>query len=168
MTRIRIAHRFVKDFVGNTGKLCYISFLLLCGSERPMKEHPSTCSRFHYAIELVGRRWTGAILQALFRGQSRYGDIRATIPNLSDTMLTQRLRELEAEGVVARRVLATSPVRVEYHLTAKGLALAPVIDALIDWADSWIAPPADRASDRADAAQQGTPPAVPVHTAEGD
>jgi len=125
-----------------------------------MRAHPGSCSRFHYAIELIGRRWTGAILQALFRGQHRYGDIRVTVPNLSDTMLTQRLRELETEGVVARRALATSPVRVEYHLTEKGLALAPVIDALMAWADAWVAPPADEARDPADDTPRAAPLAV--------
>src|SRR5947209_17306184 len=80
----------------------------------------SSCSRFHHAVELVGRRWNGAILQAVFAERHRYADIRCAIPGLSDTMLAQRLRELEAEGLLERRVLPTSPVAVEYHLTAKG------------------------------------------------
>ncbi len=109
----------------------------------------SSCSRFHHAVELVGRRWNGAILQAIFAGRHHYADIKAAIPGLSDTMLAQRLRELEAEGVLERRVLPTSPVGVEYHLTAKGRALAPVLDALVAWAHEWVAVPDERIIDAA-------------------
>ena len=107
----------------------------------------SSCSRFHHAVELVGRRWNGAILQAVFADRHRYADIRCAIPGLSDTMLAQRLRELEAEGLLERRVLATSPVAVEYHLTAKGRALAPVLDALMAWAHDWVDVPEGDALD---------------------
>lgn len=97
-----------------------------------------TCSRFHHAVELIGGRWTGPILQAILDGRYRYADIRATIPGLSDTMLTQRLRALEAEGLLERRVVPCSPVRVEYHPTAKGRALAPVLETIADWALEWV------------------------------
>jgi len=105
----------------------------------------SSCSRFHHAVELVGRRWNGAILQAVFAGRRRYADIKGAVPGLSDTMLAQRLRELETEGVLERHVLPTSPVGVEYHLTAKGQALAPALDALTAWAHDWVAAPGDAA-----------------------
>jgi DNA-binding HxlR family transcriptional regulator len=103
----------------------------------------SFCSRFHHAAELVGRRWNGAILQAIFTGRHRYADIRGAVAGLSDTMLAQRLREFEAEGILERRVLPTSPVAVEYYLTPKGQALAPVLDALRAWAHEWVTSPAD-------------------------
>ncbi len=102
---------------------------------------PGACSRFHHAVELIGARWSGPILQAVLGGRHRFGDIRAAVPGLSDTMLSQRLRELESEGVVERRVLPTSPVRIEYHATAKGEALVAVFDAVAAWADAWVEPP---------------------------
>ena len=100
---------------------------------------PEFCSRFHRAVELVGRRWSGAVLNAILEGNHRYRAIRSAIPGLSDTMLAQRLRELEAEGLLERRVLDTSPVRVEYHLTAKGQALDGPLQAIADWAEQWLA-----------------------------
>src|SRR6266566_4284182 len=90
--------------------------------------HP-VCARFHAAIELIGAKWSGAVLQALFTGSHRFGDIRAAIPGVSDIMLTRRLRELEDAGLVERRVMPTSPVHVEYHLTQMGREAGPVLDA---------------------------------------
>lgn len=101
------------------------------------------CPRYHHAVELIGARWNGAILRAIFEQRHRYADIKAVIPGVGDTMLAQRLKRLEAEGVLERRVLATTPVRVEYHLTPKGQALAPAIEALTDWAHDWLALPDD-------------------------
>lgn len=100
----------------------------------------TTCSRFHHAVELIGGRWTGPILQAVLGGRHRYADIKATVPGLSDTMLSQRLRVLEAERLLERRVIPTSPVRVEYYPTDKGQALIPVLEAIADWAQEWIVP----------------------------
>jgi DNA-binding HxlR family transcriptional regulator len=98
----------------------------------------SICPRYHYAVELIGARWSGAILRAVMEGRHRYAEIKAVIPGVSDTMLSQRLRWLQAEGVLERRVQDSSPVRVEYHLTAKGAALAPVVEALKAWAHAWV------------------------------
>jgi DNA-binding HxlR family transcriptional regulator len=100
-------------------------------------DHP-VCSRFHAAIELVGGRWTGPILQAVLTGRLRYADIKAAIPGVSDTMLAQRLRALEAQGLLERRVIPSSPVRVEYHPTEKARALMPVLEAIAAWAHDWI------------------------------
>src|SRR5215211_2656837 len=86
------------------------------------------CPVFHRAVELIGRRWTGAIVRALLLGTSRFSELTETIPELSDRMLSERLKELEAEGIVARTVIPVTPVRIEYHLTEKGRALAPVFD----------------------------------------
>ena len=99
--------------------------------------HP-VCTRFHAAIELIGARWTGAILRALFTDQHRYAQIKAAIPGLSDTMLAERLRTLEADGLVERRVIPSSPVQVEYHLTKKGLELEPVLESVVSWSHRWI------------------------------
>lgn len=97
------------------------------------------CPRYHRAIEIVGRRWTGAIIRALLAGDIRFSHIRATVPGLSDRLLSERLKELEAEGIVERRVLADTPVRIEYHLTPKGEALASVVQAVSAWAEAWLA-----------------------------
>jgi DNA-binding HxlR family transcriptional regulator len=103
-----------------------------------MDEVHKVCVRFHTAIELLGARWTGAVLRALFTGSHRFADIKAAVPNLSDTMLSQRLRELEAAGILERQVMATSPVRVEYELTQMGKEVEPVLDAVIAWSHHWI------------------------------
>lgn len=103
-----------------------------------MTEIHEVCTRFHTAVELIGARWSGAILRAVFTGAHRFAQIREAIPGLSDTMLSSRLRTLEAEGLITRTVQHTTPVQVEYHLTDKGQDLAPVLDALIDWSHKWI------------------------------
>jgi DNA-binding HxlR family transcriptional regulator len=93
-------------------------------------------------MEIIGRRWTGAIVRALLAGQVRFGEVRSTIPGISDRLLSQRLKELEADGVVHRDVLDTTPVRIEYHLTPKGEALASVVEAASAWAEEWLVSPA--------------------------
>lgn len=99
---------------------------------------PACCSLYHRAIELVGKRWTGAILLVLLDGPLHFSGIRQLVPELSDRLLSERLKELEAEGIVERRVLDGSPVRVEYSLTAKGRALGPTLGALKDWAHEYL------------------------------
>ena len=76
------------------------------------------CPHFHHAIELIGKRWTGAIVCALTERPMRYAELGKAVPGLSDRLLSQRLRELEEEGLVERRVEAGAPVRVTYSLTA--------------------------------------------------
>jgi DNA-binding HxlR family transcriptional regulator len=98
----------------------------------------AVCTRFHHAVELIGRRWSGAVLRTIMDGERRFAGIRSAVPGLSDTMLAQRLRELEAEGLLDRRVVPTTPVRVEYHLTQKGAALEEVMCAIGAWADEWV------------------------------
>ena len=95
---------------------------------------PACCSLYHHAIELVGKRWTGAILLVLMDGPLHFSGIRHLVPELSDRLLSERLKELEGEGIVERRVLEGSPVRVEYSLTAKGRALEPTLRELKEWA----------------------------------
>lgn len=98
------------------------------------------CPYFQAAIELIGRRWTGAIVRALLAGVSRFGGLRDAIPDLSDKMLSDRLKELEAEGIVERIVFPETPVRIEYRLTAKGRDLANVVTAVASWAQAWLEP----------------------------
>lgn len=99
------------------------------------------CQKYHRAVELIGRRWAGAIIQALIPGPARYASVRDAIPDISDRMLSERLRELEAEGLVTRQVFAEVPVRVEYALTEKGRALEPALAAIGAWAERWVERP---------------------------
>jgi DNA-binding HxlR family transcriptional regulator len=98
----------------------------------------SFCPRYHHAVELVGRRWTGALIRVLLHGRARYHELRDAIPDISDRMLSERLRELEVEGVIERAVVPETPVRVEYELTEKGRALEPVVLAIAKWAERWV------------------------------
>jgi DNA-binding HxlR family transcriptional regulator len=102
------------------------------------------CPYFHRAVELIGRRWTGAIVRAMLCGIGRFGELTEAIPDLSDRMLSERLKELEAEGIVARTVMPSTPVRIEYQLTPKGLALAPILEAISAWAGDWAVPNTER------------------------
>jgi len=97
----------------------------------------AVCPHFHAAIELIGKRWTGAIVSALTERPMRFGELGKAVPGLSDRLLSQRLRELEDEGLVQREVEAGSPVRVTYSLTAVGADLGPSIRELRSWAKRW-------------------------------
>jgi DNA-binding HxlR family transcriptional regulator len=103
-----------------------------------MGSTPRLCARFHKAVELVGGRWTGAVIRLLLTERMRFAELRAAIPDISDRMLSERLRELEAEGIVARIVIPETPVRVEYELTEKGRALEQALCALGRWAERWV------------------------------
>jgi DNA-binding HxlR family transcriptional regulator len=97
------------------------------------------CPRYHEAVELVGKRWTGAILYVLMHGgRLRFSEIAQAIPDLSDRLLSERMKELEQHGIVARRVSAGAPVRVSYELTDKGRELSPALGELKAWADRWM------------------------------
>ena len=96
------------------------------------------CHRFHTASELIGRRWTGAILFILLKSACRFATLRDAIPDITDRMLSERLQELEREEIVERTVIPETPVRVEYSLTRKGRELASAIDAISRWADRWV------------------------------
>jgi DNA-binding HxlR family transcriptional regulator len=102
------------------------------------QEQPAgVCPHFHAAIELIGKRWTGAIVFALSEGPLRFGELAKAVPGLSDRLLSRRLRELEEEGLVEREVEPGSPVRVTYSLTEAGVELGPAIAELKSWAKRW-------------------------------
>ena len=101
-------------------------------------ESPRLCTRFHRASELIGRRWTGAIIFVLLKQTCRFATLRDSIPGITDRMLSERLQELEDEGLVERTVIPDTPIRVEYALTKKGKALAEAIGAISDWAEKYI------------------------------
>jgi DNA-binding HxlR family transcriptional regulator len=103
----------------------------------------TVCPLYHQAAELIGRRWTGAIIRVLADGAVRFGDIVAAVPGISDRMLSERLKELETEGLVERTVIPDHPVRIEYRLTEKGQDLGAVMDAIATWAYRWLTPGED-------------------------
>jgi DNA-binding HxlR family transcriptional regulator len=98
------------------------------------------CASYQEAIELVGRRWSGVILRAMLAGAARFGEIRDAIPELTDRMLSERLKELELRGIIERRVVPSTPVRITYHLTPKGEDLRDALICLQGWAQRWAEP----------------------------
>jgi len=106
------------------------------------------CPLYHEAVELIGRRWTGAIVAVLLGAERplRFSEIAAAVPQLSDRLLSERVKELEARGVVERTVFPGPPVRVEYALTAMGRSLAPALQELAAWARRWLPDAANQAS----------------------
>lgn len=99
----------------------------------------SFCPYFHHAVELLGKRWTGAIIRELLNGRLRFSELRSSVPGLSDRLLSERLKELEREGIVVREVFPEIPVRIEYRLTEKGKALEEPVKAIAGWAETWLA-----------------------------
>jgi DNA-binding HxlR family transcriptional regulator len=96
------------------------------------------CPYYHQAVELVGKRWTGAIVGALLPAPLRFSELAQAIPQISDRLLSTRLRELEEKGIVVRQVLPGTPVQVRYALSAKGHALEPAVSELRHWARHWL------------------------------
>src|ERR1700683_4232267 len=96
------------------------------------------CPLYHEAVELVGRRWTGAILRVLMDGPLRFSEIAQAVPELSDRLLSERMKELESRGIVARRVIPGPPLRVEYELSKMGRELEPALSELELWANRWL------------------------------
>src|SRR6187397_1309175 len=98
----------------------------------------SCCTAYHRAVELIGKRWTGAIVFVLLDGPLRFSEVKLLVPEISDRLLSERMKELEAEGIVERHVSDCGPVKVEYGLTEKGRALQPTVRALKSWAHDWL------------------------------
>ncbi len=104
----------------------------------PEAPAPGCCPLYHEAVELIGKRWSGAIIQVMMRGELRFSQIAQAVPELSDRLLSERMKELEARGVVERRVLPGPPVRVEYSLSAMGRDLEPALAEVQAWARRWL------------------------------
>src|SRR5436190_24384723 len=96
------------------------------------------CPFYHEAVELVGRRWTGAILRVLMDGPLRFSEMAQAIPELSDRLLSERMKELEARKIVERTVIPGPPLRVEYSLSQMGRELEPALSELQRWAERWL------------------------------
>lgn len=95
------------------------------------------CPAYSKAIEIIGRRWTGSIIRSMLAGASRFSEILTAVPGLSDRLLSERLKQLEQEGIVQRTVVPSTPVRIEYRLSDKGLGLASVVRSVNEWAEAW-------------------------------
>jgi DNA-binding HxlR family transcriptional regulator len=96
------------------------------------------CPLYHEAVELVGKRWTGAILRVMMDGPLRFSEIGQAVPELSDRLLSERMKELEARSIVERRVIPGPPLRVEYSLSRMGRELEPALSELQRWAGRWL------------------------------
>lgn len=96
------------------------------------------CPKYESAADLLGKKWTSKIIHVLLGGPKRFKDIKEQIPEMSDKMLTDRMKELESRGIVVRNVYPEMPVRIEYELTEKGRDLEPVISSIQEWAEKWI------------------------------
>jgi DNA-binding HxlR family transcriptional regulator len=107
-------------------------------SETAQVDLSDFCLRYERAMSLLSKRWTGVILRALLAGTCRFNGISAYVPGLSDRLLSQRLKELEAEGIVERHVYPETPVRIEYVLTPKGEQLRDVVQVVQVWANRWM------------------------------
>jgi DNA-binding HxlR family transcriptional regulator len=103
-----------------------------------MRYSEQICPRFQHAVEILGKRWVGLILKLLLERPLRFSELAERLEVVGDRMLADRLKELEQEGVIERRVYPDTPVRVEYRLTEKGRALDAVIDAIGHWSEHWV------------------------------
>lgn len=104
----------------------------------PGRAPANCCPLYHEAVELVGRRWTGAILRVMMNGPLRFSEIAQAIPELSDRLLSERMKELEGRGIVHRTVIPGPPLRVRYELSEMGIALEPALVELQRWARRWL------------------------------
>ena len=126
-----------------------------------MQHDSHFCPHFHRAVELIGKRWSGSIVREMLSGPRRFSELRGAIPGISDRMLCARLKGLEEEGLVERRVYAETPVRVEYQLTEKGRGLEKVFAAIGEWADNWPwCRGVEHGEDKAGQEEQGGPEAA--------
>ncbi len=123
------------------------------GARQPPQGKFRVCAAYHRAVELIGRRWNGAIIEALMGGPRRFCEIRAAVPGLKDPQLARRLRELEQQGILERRVHPSRPVKVQYALTPKGEDLRSVVTEVHRWAQRWLGSPPGGEGSAAEAAE---------------
>ncbi|MDG0790615.1 helix-turn-helix transcriptional regulator [Cohnella ginsengisoli] len=101
-------------------------------------DYSRMCPKYEHAAELLGKKWTGLIVRVLMGGPKRFKDMKEQIPDMSDKMLTDRMKELESSGLVKRTVYPEMPVRIEYELTDKGRDLEDVIESIQNWGEKWM------------------------------
>jgi DNA-binding HxlR family transcriptional regulator len=103
-----------------------------------MRYNNNICITFQHAAEMLSKRWTALILKVMMDGPMRFSVLAERLGVVSDRILSERLKDLERAGIITRRVFPETPVRVEYALTEKGLALGPVMDAIEHWSETWV------------------------------
>lgn len=96
------------------------------------------CPKYEAAADILGKKWTGRIIRVLLGGPKRFKEIKEQIPEMSDKMLTDRMKELETQNIINRNVYPEMPVRIEYDLTEKGRELQPVIESIQKWGEEWM------------------------------
>ncbi len=137
---VTISLTLVKQATEDSQAMWYTSFMT-----SPTESHAEVsayCPVFQDTVELIGRRWSGAIIRSLLSGSVRFGEVLNRVPGLSDRLLSERLRELEGAGIVTRSVFPEVPVRIEYHLTEKGRELEQIVAAIDSWGARWVERPA--------------------------
>lgn len=97
----------------------------------------SICPRFEKAISIISQRWTGLIIHQLLLGPQRFSFLENTV-GMSGRVLSERLKDLENEGIVKREVFPETPVRIEYSLTEKGQSLEPILKEIANWSQTWL------------------------------
>jgi DNA-binding HxlR family transcriptional regulator len=91
--------------------------------------------RINVALDIISGRWKALILIHIFEGMNRFSLLKNVLPTISDQALGKQLKELEANKLLTKEIIAEVPVRVDYHLTEKGLALMPILTNLSEWYD---------------------------------
>lgn len=110
--------------------------------ESPVPTHHAeadvgACPSFVAAMDVIGRRWSGIIIEAIGKGNTGFADVSRFVPHIGDTMLAKRLRELETDGLIQREVMDGRPIRVRYSLTVAGLALLPILRDITSWGHAY-------------------------------
>ncbi len=118
-----------------------------------MRLMKNMCPKYQAAMDILGKRWTGLIVNVLLEGPKRFSALASRLDLVSERMLSERLKELELHGIVVRQVLPDSPVRVQYDLTPKGRALSGVVAAIASWAAEWVS--AEEISDETEIGHEG-------------
>lgn len=103
-------------------------------NENTKQLEQSTCNLYRNAIEFIGKRWTGIIIYELFGGPKRYHELLNSIDGISDRLLSERLKDLEQEGLLTKRIIMESPKKVEYELTPPGHEFREVFQSIMSWA----------------------------------
>jgi DNA-binding HxlR family transcriptional regulator len=100
-------------------------------------EWPAHCP-VRTTLNVLGGKWKLLVLSCLLEGPRRYGELKRLMPEITEKMLIQELRELELDGIVARRVYQQVPPKVEYYLTELGEQVHPLFDSLISWGQGYL------------------------------
>jgi DNA-binding HxlR family transcriptional regulator len=100
--------------------------------------HEVTSCSVAACAEIIGAKWTALLVHDLSEGPRRFSQLEHSCLGISPRTLSERLRALEEDGIVARQSYPESPPRVEYELTGKGQALLPIIDAMRDFGHNWL------------------------------